>query len=143
MGLEYDEILLDALGRAAGLGFIRIIGSEGAAILPLLKKIRKKAQTALPGEIESWFDRVLEEAAAVAKRYPLYMGSGMPSRQDFSGAALRVLALQAEGRTIAEIASALNISERTVKYHSSETYRKLGVSGKTEAINRARDLKLI
>jgi LuxR family maltose regulon positive regulatory protein len=71
------------------------------------------------------------------------MGSGMPSRQDFSGAALHVLALQAEGRTIAEIASVLNISERTVKYHSSETYRKLGVSGKTEAINRARDFKLI
>ena len=143
MGLEYDKILLDALGRAAGLGFIRIIGSEGAAILSLLKKIRKKARAAIPGEHEGWLDRVLEEAAAVAKRYPLYMGSGMPSRQDFSGAALRVLALQAEGRTIAEIASALNISERTVKYHSSETYRKLGVSGKTEAINRARDLKLI
>jgi LuxR family maltose regulon positive regulatory protein len=143
MGLDYDGILLDALGRAAGPGFIRVIGSEGAAILPLLKKIQKPARTALTREREGWFDRVLEETAAVAKRYPLYMGSGMPSRQDFSGAALRVLTLQAEGRTIAEIASVLNISERTVKYHSSETYRKLGVSGKTEAINRARDLKLI
>ena len=143
LGLEYDEVLLDALGRAADLGFRRIIASEGAAILPLLKKIRKKAMNALHGDKADWFDRVLEETSAQAKRYPLYMESGMPSRQDFSGAALRVLALQAEGRTIAEIASALNISERTVKYHSSENYRKLGVSGKTEAINRARDLKLI
>ncbi len=143
LGLEYDEILLEALGRAADLGFIRIISSEGAAILPLLKKIRKKAQTILKGEHERWFERVFEETASLAKRFPLYMGSGMPSRQDFSAAALRVLTLQAEGRTIAEIASALSISERTVKYHSSETYRKLGVSGKTEAINRAKELKLI
>lgn len=50
---------------------------------------------------------------------------------------------QAEGFSTEQIARSLKISQSTVKYHSKETYRKLGVSGKTAAVNEARNRKMI
>ena len=45
-----------------------------------------------------------------------------------------VLSLMAEGLSNATIASRLHISERTVKYHITNIYAKLGVKNRTEAI---------
>jgi DNA-binding NarL/FixJ family response regulator len=46
---------------------------------------------------------------------------------------LEILRLVAEGYTNGRIASQLCVSEQTVKFHLSNTYRKLGVSNRTEA----------
>jgi DNA-binding NarL/FixJ family response regulator len=46
---------------------------------------------------------------------------------------LEILRLVAEGHTNGRIASQLCVSEQTVKFHLSNTYRKLGVSNRTEA----------
>jgi RNA polymerase sigma factor (sigma-70 family) len=45
-----------------------------------------------------------------------------------------VLNLVVEGRTNKEIASGLNITERTVEQHLTHIYRKLGVSSRSEAL---------
>lgn len=57
--------------------------------------------------------------------------------------ALKILKLQSEGKSSADIAKELKISEATVKYHNKETYRKLGVRNKAAAITEARKRKLI
>ena len=57
--------------------------------------------------------------------------------------ALKILRLQAEGCSTEQIAKSLKISPSTVKYHSRETCRKLGVNGKTAAVNEARNRKMI
>lgn len=44
-----------------------------------------------------------------------------------------ILALVAEGATNGQIARTLWVTEQTVKFHLSNTYRKLGVSNRTEA----------
>lgn len=44
-----------------------------------------------------------------------------------------ILALVAEGRSNAQLASALWVTEQTIKFHLSNVYRKLGVSNRTEA----------
>ncbi len=44
-----------------------------------------------------------------------------------------ILALAAEGRSNAQLARALWVTEQTVKFHLSNIYRKLGVSNRTEA----------
>jgi DNA-binding NarL/FixJ family response regulator len=46
---------------------------------------------------------------------------------------LQVLRLAAEGKTMAEIATELGISYKTVRAHLQNIYRALGVRNKTEA----------
>ncbi|MFQ9801280.1 MAG: helix-turn-helix transcriptional regulator [Clostridia bacterium] len=52
-------------------------------------------------------------------------------------------ATQAEGLSVTKIAQRLSMKSETVKYHISENYRKLGVSGKADAMLTARSLNLL
>jgi len=54
-----------------------------------------------------------------------------------------VLQLVAEGNTNAEIASRLNISQRTVENHRAELMQKLGLRNQTELIRHAMRYGLI
>ncbi len=54
-----------------------------------------------------------------------------------------VLNLVAGGARSREIAEQLVVSEKTVKYHLTQIYNKLGVSGRTAAVARARELGLL
>ena len=56
---------------------------------------------------------------------------------------LEVLTLLASGRTNAEIARDLFVALGTVKSHVNNVYRKLGVANRTEAVTRARELRLL
>ena len=67
----------------------------------------------------------------------------MENQVVLAGNAIRILKMQMEGLSAAEIARKLKISEATVKYHSRETYRKLGVKNKTAAIAEAKKRKII
>lgn len=55
----------------------------------------------------------------------------------------QVLACLAQGQTNKEIARSLNISPNTVKTHIARLYEKLGVSRRTQALQRASELSLI
>ena len=46
---------------------------------------------------------------------------------------LEILKLVSEGHTNGRIARELWVTEQTVKFHLSNTYRKLGVANRTEA----------
>lgn len=56
---------------------------------------------------------------------------------------LDVLQLLAQGLANKQIAFHLNISEHTVKFHSSAIYAKLGVTNRTEAVRRGARLGLV
>jgi DNA-binding NarL/FixJ family response regulator len=56
---------------------------------------------------------------------------------------LEILRLVAKGRSNAEVASALWVTEQTVKFHLSNVFRKLGVSNRTQASRKAHELNLI
>jgi len=56
---------------------------------------------------------------------------------------LEVLRLVAEGFTIRQVASSMEISPRTVESHVTRLYRKLGVKTRVEAVSRAAGLGLI
>jgi ATP/maltotriose-dependent transcriptional regulator MalT len=70
-------------------------------------------------------------------------GSPEPLVESLTERELEVLTLLASGRPNREVARDLFVSVGTVKSHTNNIYRKLGVRNRAEAITRARDLKLI
>ncbi|NWG93190.1 MAG: response regulator transcription factor [Parvularculaceae bacterium] len=54
-----------------------------------------------------------------------------------------VLTLLAEGGTNKEIARRLDVSPNTVKTHTARLYEKLDVGRRTQAVQKARELRLI
>ena len=122
--------------------FVRILSEEGAALLPLLERGHREwgREDALN---KVWFKKVLEETRQMALRYPMYLKSQTAQVLDFSEHALAVLRLQGKGLSVNEIAQQLSLSVETVRYHNKQNYKKLGVSGKAEAVLAARNLKLL
>jgi DNA-binding CsgD family transcriptional regulator len=71
---------------------------------------------------------------------------GNPAAQaslGISGAELKVLRRLAEGLSNKEIAAALHVSPHTVKTHVGRLYEKLGARRRTDAVARARELRLV
>lgn len=72
------------------------------------------------------------EASSTSPRQPrsvdLYAASGELTRRE-----LEILRHVAEGRSNAELAKELWVTEQTVKFHLSNIYRKLGVRNRTQA----------
>lgn len=56
---------------------------------------------------------------------------------------LEILGLIAEGLSNQEIGARLFVSENTVKTHASRLFDKLGARRRTQAVQRARELRLI
>ena len=56
---------------------------------------------------------------------------------------IEVLTLLTEGRSNREIGRELHLSNKTVETHVSRIYRRLGVTSRLAAVDRARELKLI
>lgn len=61
-------------------------------------------------------------------------GAGLPK---IPARELQILAYLAEGRSNAEIASALGIGVRTIRFHLANLYGTLGVSRRGEAVREA------
>lgn len=141
-GGAWKEEFLCALKEACSYHFIRLISEEGAAVQELFAAAGKRL---LEKEIsdKKWLSRLMEETGKVAVRYPVYLKGQLAKAPDFCEAALSVLRLQAEGKSVGKIAQELSMKEATVKYHAKENYRKLGVSGKADAVLAARNLGIL
>ncbi len=142
MGGPWQEELAAVLKEAEHYCFLRLITEEGAAVWPLLQREKKTLQEA--GTMDKdWLRRLLDEAAEVARRYPLYLKKRAAAAADFGGTALTILRLQADGLSVNQIAQRLELKPDNVKYHIKENYRKLKVDSKTDALLAARSLGLL
>lgn len=141
-GGPWQEELTTVLREAESYRFLRLITEEGAAVWPLLQREKKVLQSA--GTLDKdWLRRVLDEAAEVSRRYPLYLKKRAAAAADFSGTALTILRLQADSLSANQIAQRLELKPDNVKYHIKENYRKLDVDNKADALLAARSLGLI
>jgi DNA-binding NarL/FixJ family response regulator len=125
-GLEVRVLLLSAFADAASLRAAVEGGADGYALKTdppqaTLRAIRAVAEGHLvfPSTARRW------------------LGGGRTAGADPSALTDReesVLQLLAEGRTNAQIAEAVSLSENTVKFHLRNLFGKLGVSNRTEAV---------
>lgn len=98
---------------------------------------RKRAARASLEEALTIFDALGAALWAAKARAELARISGRaPSRGALTPAEERVAALVAEGRTNKEVAAALFVTDRTVEYHLSHIYSKLGVRSRAELARR-------
>lgn len=138
-------VLVDHIGRE-DLMALRAVGID--ALLPrsvspseladALRRVGKGERVVAPALL-SLLVGALGPAAAVEGRRGLVGGEADPlTRKE-----LEVLARLAEGRSNREIATALFVTQATVKSHLAHIYVKLGVTGRQEAMARAVALGLL
>ena len=121
--------LSQALELAAPEGFIRIFLDEGTALLDLLPKARQAAPELVDAILS------VQQAESDSPPSPLDQLPDPLSEQE-----LRVLGLLVAGKTNKEIAGELFISVGTAKWHVHNVLQKLGVSNRSQASVRAREL---
>lgn len=116
------------LEELAGKGYLRLRMEEGAQMYALQESDRRglprtRPASAKPGSRGGEIPRPLDE--------------------DLSEREMEVLALLASGRTNSEIAGELHVAVGTIKSHVNNIYRKLRVNKRSEALARARELRLV
>jgi LuxR family maltose regulon positive regulatory protein len=134
--------LADALQLAQPEGYIRTFVDKGEKLISLLHKTR--SQGIAPdyvAELLTILNREVEERRQKAGT-PTPVTT-QPLSEPLSERELEVLRLLSAGLSNREIAKKLIISVGTAKTHVHNIIGKLNVSGRTQAIARARELNLI
>ena len=138
---EAIAYLTDALALAEHEGYIRTFADEGRLLAPLLQK------AALQGVSPDYATRLLDIISVEQRRYQKTR-SGQATARGSESLVLNereidVLRQAADGLSNKEIAEKLIISLNTVKTHLKHIYDKLDVNGRSQAITRARKLRII
>lgn len=124
---------------------IRLVLAEGALVLgddARATDLVAAAEPFLEAEPDAvvlweWVDRLRDRLADQGRR------ARVVHRYRLTDAELRVLGQLPTHRSLEEIGHELYISRNTVKTHSVSIYRKLGVSGRSAAVEKSRDLGLL
>jgi LuxR family maltose regulon positive regulatory protein len=134
--VEACQPLARSLVVAGPEGYARIYIDEGAAMAHLLYK------TAASGQEPDYARRLINGILAAE---PGRQTSDPPPAlvEPLSQRELQVLQLIEQGLSNREVAQQLVISLPTVKSHTGNIYSKLGVSSRTQAVAKARTLRLL
>ncbi len=112
------------LEELATEGHLRVLNREGVLVYTLFEKEQRSSLGAATVSFTA-------------------NGSSEPLVESLSERELEVLTLLASGRPNREVARDLFVSVGTVKTHTNNIYRKLGVRNRAEALARARAVKLL
>jgi LuxR family maltose regulon positive regulatory protein len=145
---EEKSRALDVVGRALALaepeGYIRIFVEVGPPMAELLSEVLEAQQRGrldssrrVPAHYLRKLLAALERDAADTARPATDLPEALSERE------LEVLQLIAAGKSNRRIASELFVGVGTVKTHLNNLYRKLDSHSRTQAVARARELKLL
>ena len=121
-----------ALRLAEPEGYLRLFVDLGQEMARLLQTAR--ARRVIPDYVAQLLEAFSEDWLMVEEQ---------PLPEPLTEREFEILRLVSAGLTNREIAQQLVISAETVKKHAGNIYSKLGVSSRTEAAARARELDLI
>lgn len=142
---QAQDSLLRALSIAEPEGYVRTFVMEGAPmqrLLSTLKPERSRLQTHIQTLLAAFGEPVaVPQTQAVAPMVP--SEPVPPLIEPLSARELEILALIAQGLSNRDISQTLHVALSTVKGHNQNIFGKLGVRRRTEAVARARALRLI
>jgi LuxR family maltose regulon positive regulatory protein len=137
-------ILKKAISLAEPEGYIRLFVDEGPRMVDLLQEAAE--QDISPGYVsallEAFQTKRLFGGELAQKSTPLFT-STQPLVESISEREMEVLYLLSRGLSNQEIAAEMIIAKSTAKKHVSNIIGKLGVSNRTQAVVKARDLNII
>jgi LuxR family transcriptional regulator, maltose regulon positive regulatory protein len=138
---EAREYLAKALAIAAPEGYCRTFLNEDERVLSLLREVRHLE----PAFVDKLFEyaKVSRPKQIVPEHPQVDAANAEALFEPLSEREFEVLALIAGGFANREIATKLFISQGTVKRHINNIYSKLGVSSRTQALVKARVLRLL
>ena len=143
--------LAEALTLAWPQGYVRVFVEQGAPLAALLHQLAKDSTTGqaaaaahLPGP---YLDRLLHAFKQVGLPVvprPRHGGAAVPGLvMPLTSRELEVLRLLAAGSSNQAIAEELVVALDTVKRHLTHIFDKLGAANRTQAVTRARELRLL
>ena len=144
-----SERLSLALADGAPQEYLRAFLDEGDAVSELVPGVRAVAPAFVDRLLERFSAQRLalvpdgEERPVLVSRLESSGTFVEPLVEPLSERELEVLALIAAGLSNREIAQELYIVVGTVKRHTNHIYGKLGVHSRTQAVARARELRLL
>jgi LuxR family maltose regulon positive regulatory protein len=136
--------LAESLALAEPEGYVRTIVDEGPQMATLLSEVlgaKQRGRTDLLRCVPAHYIRKLLAALERDAASAASPAAGLP--EPLSERELEVLRLIASGKSNRRIASELFVSVGTVKTHINNLYRKLDAHSRTQALARARELKLL
>lgn len=125
-----------ALRAAAPRGYFRIFVDEGDLMRLLLESVAPRLQQ---DALSAFVKRLLEAMPGETTK----SNDKLADEEKLSDRELEVLSLLAAGQSYKEIGQELFLSLNTVQFHVKSIYRKLLVNKRVQAIEKAREKKLI
>jgi LuxR family maltose regulon positive regulatory protein len=125
------DTVVSTLGLAARHAMLRTVASEGAPVMELIELAAWRVPRA-------WMDRLRHAMV------PVWTGQDAQRPiDDLTDREREVLRLLPSRLTLSEIATELYVSQNTVKFHVRAIYRKLGAVSRAEAVDAAREMRLL
>lgn len=125
-------------------GYIRSFIDEGPVMAELLSVYGKRQQGSdLRDELPVSFAYVKQLLQAMQDTFQDMPQDEQSRKEILTDQEMKVLLLIAGGLTNKEIASSLNITGETVKFHIRNVYRKLGANNRVQALQRAKELMIL
>ena len=129
-------LIKKALDAAAPRGYFRIFLDEGELMRSLLESVVPRLKD---GEVVAYTMRLLDAMPGESQK----VKTKATSEEMLSEREVDVLSLLAAGESYKEIGQKLFLSLNTVQFHVKSIYRKLSVNKRVQAIERAREMRLI
>ncbi len=130
------SILGGALQAARRGGFLNTVVTAAPQVTSYLIADSRQARA------DPYTGRLLAAALEALAAHPAASRSRRPPAEPLTAAELRVLRLLPTS-SYSQIAATLYVSRNSVKTHSRSIYQKLGVASRSQALERAADLRLL
>lgn len=144
---EAADLLEKALSVLQPYRFIRVVADEGAAVLPVLKRLMTRVEKeSYEGRLTRAF--VQEHILAAYSQSKTHRGllsrpATSPKNIKLSRQQKYMLELLSKGYRNADIARITGLALPTIKSHTSLAYKKLEVNNALDAVLKARELGII